>query len=435
MPAARMVATECLPVLMVSLLICACDSLLPNLTLAEKSTDSVNDSSRQENPAGTDTGSETESATQSSTESNSDTATVSDTLVGGGTDTMVFTDTSTSATTDTGLDTRTDESPSSDSATAIDSTVSTASETDFETEVAKWSSGVECVSDSDCISDHCDHGVCCEAGFCCNAAHPCAASIACNPVTFVCAPGCVLDGNDDNALCVPGYHCDAASCYADVSEGQCDENSDCQSGTCVEDKCCEQAGLCCARDADCPELFDGCAVDGTQTCVYSIVTLPITGQVECWSATYNEVACSAISEVQEMYGQDGHYSAVSKTFSRMDDTVVDDQTGLVWSAAPSATVTFEGAANWCDSLEIGGSVNWRLPTRTELLRLQIYSPSADTGISDVFDIPPASTVFWSSTPLAGASSATKWVVNFLDGTVIRAGVDTSTPAALCVRED
>ncbi|MDI7269594.1 MAG: hypothetical protein QME96_16525, partial [Myxococcota bacterium] len=132
-----------------------------------------------------------------------------------------------------------------------------------------------------CDSGNCDHGVCCAPGAtCCSDDSHCVIGgqhLACNTGAFACFEACGPGGVGDDDRCAAGYHCDANVCFVDIVTGDCDEHSDCASAECRDGYCCQHAGLCCAVDADCPDLFDGCATDTTRTCVYSARPFPDTG--------------------------------------------------------------------------------------------------------------------------------------------------------------
>jgi len=165
--------------------------------------------------------------------------------------------------------------------------------------------GIACDEHTDCETGHCQNGFCCSGEDCCAQAADCpdlyrqpavcdhapgcqghrvdavcAESVcqsveveddtACDDLTLAddcgpnpdvfcdgapaqaapeCSPACLEDGE-----CGPGYHCDAV-CTADVPHGlSCDEDSDCQSGHCQNEFCCD-AGDCCQFDYHCPESY------------------------------------------------------------------------------------------------------------------------------------------------------------------------------------
>ncbi len=103
------------------------------------------------------------------------------------------------------------------------------------------------------------------------------------------------------------------------------------------------------------------------------------------------------------------------------DTVTDNVTGLV---------TWADAASLCQSLSLGGTSGWRLPTVKELqslLDIRSYAPAIDPS---AFPGAPLG-YFWSSRTSA-ASTTSAWNVLFQDGST---GIsDKGNPLrARCVR--
>ncbi|HOW50883.1 MAG TPA: PEGA domain-containing protein [bacterium] len=52
-----------------------------------------------------------------------------------------------------------------------------------------------------------------------------------------------------------------------------------------------------------------------------------------------------------------------------DDVVVDHKTGLMWQRSNSKELTWEASLSYCDTLELNGYSNWRLPSISELRSL------------------------------------------------------------------
>lgn len=259
--------------------------------------------------------------------------------------------------------------------------------------------------------------------------------LACNTRTGVCFTECGPESMDDDARCAAGYHCDANHCFEDIGLGACDEPSDCASGECRGGYCCEHAGLCCAVDADCPDLFDGCATDTSRTCVFSLHFLPDTGQGgTCYNADNEEVRCSTITESMDYYGQDGHYPGSPRSYTDLGDgRVQDNVTGLVWTQSASAAMNWNDARDHCAALALGTG-SWRLPRRYELQALLNYGSHDTLGLDSQFSVGSGTTLLWTGTSLAGDESSTAWVVNASDGTVQRLGKISILPAALCVED-
>lgn len=299
--------------------------------------------------------------------------------------------------------------------------------------------GKSCEAAKECEHGNCLHHVCCAKGkTCCFEDAHCVSKegehLACNTDIYQCYSECSSSGDDHDERCATGFHCDADACFEDLIEGQCDEDSDCASGECIDQSCCRYAGLCCAKDEECPELFDGCATDGSQTCVYSIYTIPDTGQTQCYDVDNRSIECKKITAGLDYYGQDGHYAGAARSYEDMGDGAVRDRvTGLRWTKAAGKPMSFRDAENYCGDLVLAGRA-WRLPKRFQLQSLVDYGVDAAVGINGVFSVPDDAELFWTGAPLAGAESSTAWVVDFKAGALMRQGKDSPLPRTLCVSE-
>jgi hypothetical protein len=79
-----------------------------------------------------------------------------------------------------------------------------------------------------------------------------------------------------------------------------------------------------------------------------------------------------------------------------DGTITDTRTGLTWQKASSSGNTWEQALTYCESLNLGGHTDWRLPTIKELRSLvenRRYYPAIDTS----YFPDTHSSLYWSST--------------------------------------
>ena len=96
--------------------------------------------------------------------------------------------------------------------------------------------------------------------------------------------------------------------------------------------------------------------------------LPDTGQDKCYDFFENlEISC-----VSNPYGQDAVYSQGPpiEFYDNDNDTVTDMNTGLIWQKNDDGITRYWSAAkSYCESLELGGHTDWRLPSRRELLLL------------------------------------------------------------------
>ena len=86
--------------------------------------------------------------------------------------------------------------------------------------------------------------------------------------------------------------------------------------------------------------------------------LPDTGQSTGYTATLGEDA-------------DFVYNPLSFT-DNGDGTITDNNTGLMWQKIDGGEMTFETAASYCKSLNLGGFTDWRLPTTQELFTINYF---------------------------------------------------------------
>jgi len=83
-------------------------------------------------------------------------------------------------------------------------------------------------------------------------------------------------------------------------------------------------------------------------------------------------------------------------------TISDLATGFMWQQTDSGTsLDWEGALNYCSSLDYGGYDDWRLPNAKELQSIVDYSRSPKTtnsaAIDPIFDLTEIESWYWSST--------------------------------------
>ena len=109
----------------------------------------------------------------------------------------------------------------------------------------------------------------------------------------------------------------------------------------------------------------------------------------------------------------------------------DNVTGLTWQRSYRTFVTFSQSIAYCEALDLGGSTDWRVPTRIELASLIDYSRT-QAPLIDVTAFPGVATseVFWSSTPHI-FNAVSLWALQCFDGTM--QGVDNGNDLPLAVR--
>ena len=106
-----------------------------------------------------------------------------------------------------------------------------------------------------------------------------------------------------------------------------------------------------------------------------------TGQTAFYDADGNEIDEPAVGE--PFYGQDAAYDSAQMSYTdNGDGTVTDNVTGLVWQQDPTeeGTTWFE-AQDYCESLELAETDDWRTPSLKELFSISDFStgwPYTDT---------------------------------------------------------
>ncbi|MCP3850919.1 MAG: DUF1566 domain-containing protein [Gammaproteobacteria bacterium] len=116
--------------------------------------------------------------------------------------------------------------------------------------------------------------------------------------------------------------------------------------------------------------------------------------------------------------------------STLDDTVIDNITGLEWQRTNDNTQrNWDTAFDYCVSLTLDGG-GWRLPQTHELQSIVAYD-EADPAINGVAFISTLSSYYWSASSYAGSSSIA-WNVSFNNGSV-STNDKTNTNYVRCVR--
>jgi len=144
--------------------------------------------------------------------------------------------------------------------------------------------------------------------------------------------------------------------------------------------------------------------------------LPDTGQTTCYSQSGDVVDCAS----DTCAGQDGRYATGCSSDGRFidngDGTVTDNCTGLMWQKVTGNRergLDWCSALDYCESLELAGHNDWRLPNLRELQSIVDYG-RIGPSIDPVFDSAPF--IYWSSTSLANGPGLA-WDVSFSDGLV------------------
>lgn len=162
--------------------------------------------------------------------------------------------------------------------------------------------------------------------------------------------------------------------------------------------------------------FSGCKKDddvsddgGTTTDPVVVNYLMVaSGQTITYDAD-GEVITGLI-EGDALYGQDANYLK-GETMSYQDnddETITDLNTGLMWQQVPSSSdYTWAEASAYCESLELGGYDDWRMPSCKELYSISDFGrgwPYLDT---DYFNLASGTVTkdeqFWSSNYYVGVT--------------------------------
>lgn len=164
-----------------------------------------------------------------------------------------------------------------------------------------------------------------------------------------------------------------------------------------------------------------------------------TGQIKCYNGTA-ETTCPSSGEAY--YGQDAQYAAMDYCSTRSftisgtnpQEIVTDNNIGLQWQRTIStSTYTWADAGPYCDGLNYGFEVDWRLPTYSELGTLIDYGRHDLAMDSTYFPSTPSMNYFFWSSSDSLYSTECAWEVRFADGTTKDISTKTNTFYARCVR--
>ena len=138
--------------------------------------------------------------------------------------------------------------------------------------------------------------------------------------------------------------------------------------------------------------------------------------------------------VWPVYFRYGYISKVSKTNSNHvravrgaqknaslianddDVTVTDTTTGLMWQKAEAGDMSWDAALAYCETLELAGYDDWRLPNYNELLSIVDYEKAEWPSINTDFFQDAKAFAYWSSTTYADDTDSA-WNINFNSGSV------------------
>jgi hypothetical protein len=123
--------------------------------------------------------------------------------------------------------------------------------------------------------------------------------------------------------------------------------------------------------------------------------LPDTGQTTSYTSTEGEDADFTINSPS--YTDNGN------------GTITDNITGLIWQKTDGGEMTFESASSYCESLNLGGYSDWRLPSCVELFSINSYD-KVNPALNTLYFTKTAAEYWWTSEVRADNASNV-WVVN------------------------
>ncbi|MCP3894492.1 MAG: DUF1566 domain-containing protein, partial [Bacteroides sp.] len=193
-----------------------------------------------------------------------------------------------------------------------------------------------------------------------------------------------------------------------------------------------------------PATYSYVVVDAGQTVLYN-----------------NNATLTSIQQSEPFFGQDANYLGTPFSYTNNGDgTVSDNNTGLLWEQAHhTERLSYYSAKTACESLELGGHTDWRLPSLKELFSLADFRGSQwkeghfylDGNVFgfDYPDVVPDSDQFsthtvqmmgqtWSSTIYTGEhwnkpDVEAAFFFNFLDGHIKQAPTSKNALFYRCVR--
>jgi hypothetical protein len=170
-----------------------------------------------------------------------------------------------------------------------------------------------------------------------------------------------------------------------------------------------------------------------------IAYFPRTMASTYWSATTNAAAPggarrlvftggweNATPKSQAWHVRAVHGSRITPSFTdNGDDTVTDNITGLMWTRETANVdqypvldendrMTWQQSLAWCESLDLAGHDDWRLPTRKEMKSIVDHSAYAPSVNTTYFPDTRSSGFYWTSTTAADQADAA-WYCEFNNG--------------------
>jgi hypothetical protein len=109
-------------------------------------------------------------------------------------------------------------------------------------------------------------------------------------------------------------------------------------------------------------------------------------------------------------GEDSDITINSPSYTdNGNGTVTDEITGLMWQKTDGGEMTFSAAKSFCESLDLAGYIDWRLPTGFELFSINSYD-KVNPALNTTFFTRTTAEYWWTNETRVDASSSV-WVVN------------------------
>ena len=97
-----------------------------------------------------------------------------------------------------------------------------------------------------------------------------------------------------------------------------------------------------------------------------------TGQETCYDSDGGVITAPLVGE--SFYGQDAQFTGTQFSLQADDGIVTDLNSGLMWQQVPSSKdYTWQEAVDYCESLELGGYTEWRIPSLKELYSISTFN--------------------------------------------------------------
>lgn len=143
-----------------------------------------------------------------------------------------------------------------------------------------------------------------------------------------------------------------------------------------------------------------------------------TGQINAYDIDGNIL--SNLQPGDSLYGQDAHYlKGEEMSYKKNNDgTVTDNNTGLMWQEIPTTEgFNWKDAKAYCESLELGGYDDWRMPTAKELYSISDFSkgwPYLDTNYFSLVnnDYVDKSEQYWADNAYVGHTEEGQYTAAF-----------------------